>query len=597
MCTPVSAKNSKRSKPFFLPFQVKLTLYITSLLIVCLTLTTLIFYMGFRKYLDKSLVERLETVTKELETITEIQVRSIVQILNSVGASYQRASDLENSLLAQQKVNPLFKTVFVLDDKGKVRLFLPYQSDIIGSDLASRSFFFVPHQQKKIYISPHAEKIFQSTPSIIISVPLDMAPRDKQSLPLHGVLGVAIPRAAFFHYIDEFAAAQNFIAFIQGPENMVYSSHHPYPDEDTERMLPTLIKGAEFNVKTSFFLDSHHQKRGLAVCREPLSNWIFGLELHASDFEYYFQNMFSVLTFCLVILFCVGTLTSQFIIRRFHLSVQQISKAVKHLSAGNFDVQVDLPVTDELGIVGQHINTLAAAQHQAQQNLENAYRQLTSHELMKRDVTIAHQIQQAMVPRDFPRTPTVEIAGIYEPAREVGGDVLDYYENQDGAISILIADASGKGIPAALVMAQTKILFRLLDSNEPDIPTIMLRANTFLYQNLQKRTFVTALFGKYYPQTRQLHYCNAGHNPAFLYSRRKGAVVELAEDESFCLGAWDKFEVVERVIHLDYGDCLLLYTDGATEATNEQSEMFEEIRLKKALATYHHLLPELVREQ
>lgn len=195
-----------------------------------------------------------------------------------------------------------------------------------------------------------------------------------------------------------------------------------------------------------------------------------------------------------------------------------------------------------------------------------------------RELTLAHDIQMAMLPRNMPGRPEIEMAAALIPAREVGGDLYDFLVIGD-TLWFIVADAAGKGVSAALFMAVTRTLFRAVAHGEASVSSVVARMNAELARDNERQFFVTALVGRVALGSGELTYCNAGH-PPMLHARRRGAAEALvAGGGGIALGIVEDAAYREARVTLDAGDVLLLFTDGVTEAINGAGELFSDARL------------------
>ncbi|CAN5840428.1 SpoIIE family protein phosphatase [soil metagenome] len=207
---------------------------------------------------------------------------------------------------------------------------------------------------------------------------------------------------------------------------------------------------------------------------------------------------------------------------------------------------------------------------------EAAARRVQDHEL-----ALAHEIQMAMLPRQFAERPELEMAGRLIPARAVGGDLYDYLLIGD-TLWFIVADAAGKGVSAALFMAVTRTLFRAIAQSESSVAAVVGRMNEELARDNERQFFVTALVGRLELPTGDLTCVNAGHLPP-LRANAAGTVdaVEAAR-AGIALGILEDAVYDEGRVKLAAGDVLLLFTDGVTEAINASGEMFSDARLHEA---------------
>ena len=211
-------------------------------------------------------------------------------------------------------------------------------------------------------------------------------------------------------------------------------------------------------------------------------------------------------------------------------------------------------------------------------------------ESIKNDLAIAGEIQQTILPRSFPPFPELtEVVDIYAsmtPAKDVGGDFYDLFQIDDERIGLVIADVSGKGVPASLFMAVSRTLLRATALRGVSSAECLTYANKLLCKESLDSMFVTVFYGIYHYKTGMMDYTNAGHNPPYLL--RGGRTVEcLPVASNFVVGVFDDIEFESNTLTFGIGDTLLLYTDGVTEAFNDKREQFSESNLQDILASMH----------
>lgn len=206
-------------------------------------------------------------------------------------------------------------------------------------------------------------------------------------------------------------------------------------------------------------------------------------------------------------------------------------------------------------------------------------------ERMAVELSLAATIQTNMLPSTFPPYPNRRDFDIYasmNAAKEVGGDFYDFYLLDDDRLAFLVADVSGKGIPAALFMMRAKMTIKALAESGAEVHDILTKANEKLCEKNEAGMFVTAWLGIVDMKTGTLSYANAGHNPPLL-KHQQGTFEYLQARPNFILAGMEGVSYRKNEIHLLPGDELFLYTDGVTEATNQSQELFGESRLQEAL--------------
>lgn len=199
------------------------------------------------------------------------------------------------------------------------------------------------------------------------------------------------------------------------------------------------------------------------------------------------------------------------------------------------------------------------------------------------ELQIAAEIQKNFLPEHIPRTEGFDIAAKSIPAKEVGGDFFDVIPLEVMPISssrtgIMIADVSGKGVPAALFMALSRIVVRVTAMWFKKPAEVISFANPIIAENSKTGMFVTLFYGVIDKETHTLTYVNAGHNPPLVLRKKTGKIEEL-ELTGMAVGAMEDAEYTEAEVPLTPGDVMVLYTDGITEAVNDREEMFDLPRL------------------
>ncbi len=207
-------------------------------------------------------------------------------------------------------------------------------------------------------------------------------------------------------------------------------------------------------------------------------------------------------------------------------------------------------------------------------------------ERLEEEMRLARTIQKRLLPTEMPEIPGYELASLSLPSRHVAGDYFDVLPLTGGKLLLVIADVSGKGAPAALLMANLQAGLRLLrqelDPANPDLASATKRLNRVVCENTDAASFITFFWGALDPETGIFRYVNSGHNPPRLV-RNEGDQLELLEAGGLILGVLPDAPYEEGEIRMDPGDALLLYTDGVTEARNAADEEFDEERLDLAL--------------
>ena len=202
---------------------------------------------------------------------------------------------------------------------------------------------------------------------------------------------------------------------------------------------------------------------------------------------------------------------------------------------------------------------------------------------MEGELHIARTIQMAMLPSAFPPFMDrldLNIYGLLNPAKEIGGDLYDFYVRRE-KLFFCVGDVSGKGVPAALVMAQTRSLFRNITSREEEPDAIVGRMNKALADNNPQNMFLTLFLGVLDLQTGRMTYCNAGHNAPVIMQNGQWRMIDTVAN--LPLGIEPEFVFRSQETEMHYNDMLFLYTDGLTEAENRNHEQYGEKRMMQTI--------------
>jgi len=216
-------------------------------------------------------------------------------------------------------------------------------------------------------------------------------------------------------------------------------------------------------------------------------------------------------------------------------------------------------------------------------------------ERMEEELQIARSIQQKLFPDNVPDIPTLQIAARNVPSYQVGGDYYDLIRHKNGNLTMAIADVTGKGVPASLLMANLQSVLHILQPFDISLVDATGQINALIYQNTPSDKFISFFWGFYDHEKKILTYVNAGHNPPVLM--REGSEPEWLSEGGVLLGAMPTMlPYSEGKVTLQKGDLLVMYTDGVTEAMNKEEEEFGESRMISALAKFREHEPDRILE-
>ena len=256
-------------------------------------------------------------------------------------------------------------------------------------------------------------------------------------------------------------------------------------------------------------------------------------------------------------------------------NLDTLSAGVRRIADGDYSARVPVRSKDEIGRLAVAFNKMAA-------DVEEHQRAAVSQERIRRELELGRQIQHDMLPQGPLMLGLTEIKGVSVPAREVGGDFFNYFQLRDGRIALLVGDVSGKGVGAALLMANLQAALRTRLALGQDLASLAEELDVDIDRTTPGPVYATLFVGILDPAARRLRCVNAGHNPQYVL--RTDGRLERMESTGRPIGLLSGGGYTEQVFDLAAGDVLFFYTDGCVEAENAAGDMFGWERLEQALA-------------
>ena len=263
---------------------------------------------------------------------------------------------------------------------------------------------------------------------------------------------------------------------------------------------------------------------------------------------------------------------------------KKLSTWVKDIGHGNVKDEIDFDAGDEVGEIAKAFSDITDKFRKSQKNL-------AEQERIQKEMQLAQDIQQTLLPSETPDIEGYQVASFYESAKEVGGDYFDFINVDTDTLGIVVADVSGKGVPGSLIMTMIRTALRTEARSIKSASEVLARVNEFVCNDMKKGMFVTLYYIIIDSKKRRINYASAGHNPMILYRQSTNKTyylnprgfpvgISLPDPELF------KKSIESDTIQLAEDDILLLYTDGITEAMNSRREMFGEERLQEVFRKY-----------
>ncbi len=294
-------------------------------------------------------------------------------------------------------------------------------------------------------------------------------------------------------------------------------------------------------------------------------------------------------TLILVGVFIAGTLLITLLVSIFVKPIQALTDGVRAIGEGalNEDIRIDGP--EEIGEIARAFNEITHKFREAQENV-------VEQERLQKEMQVAQEIQHSLLPRRVPTISGYDIGSLYRAAKEVGGDYYDFVHVDEDTVGVVVADVSGKGVPGSLVMTMIRTALRMEARGNHSAAEVMARMNDFVTEDMKKGMFVTIFYVILDSKNRIISYSSAGHNPMILYRAESDETfflnprgfpvgISLPDDSLF------RRSIDVEKIKLKKDDMLVIYTDGVTEAMNEERDQYGEDRLLNLIKKHGRLTP------
>jgi sigma-B regulation protein RsbU (phosphoserine phosphatase) len=317
----------------------------------------------------------------------------------------------------------------------------------------------------------------------------------------------------------------------------------------------------------------------------PSSNWTLAVLFPKSEMYKALHNISITLIILIVIGLVLLTIIIERIVSKQLRPLSCFARSAHQIADGNFDTALpDIKTEDEMRELHLSFETMQTDLKKYIRNLKDT---TSAKEKIESELRIAREIQMGMIPKifpPFPDIPEIDLFAMLEPAKEVGGDLYDFFLIDDTHLCYAIGDVSGKGVPASLFMAVTRTLLRSIAPNKRSTKTIVEALNSSLAMGNESSMFVTFFIGIINVETGEMSYTNAGHNPpVIMHENGKVEFFEITKD--IPLGLFGDFKYTEKNTVLGINDKLFLYTDGITEAENWNEELYSDQRLLDCLSS------------
>ena len=466
-------------------------------------------------------------------------------------------------------------------------------------DYFSREWYRIPKMLgKPVWSEPYYDKGGGDTLMCTYSVPFYREIKGKRTFA--GVITMDISLHKFKQILKAAKVYQTGFSFLvsQGGKFITYPQeeyinsdvrtiYKKHGDPQALKTIDKMLKGERMLAEIGNFEQKHVPSR-IYFSPVPQTGWIFALTFPTQELYSGLYAFFKKLALIFSLSMVAMIILSVLITRKFTKPIGKLVNAVRSIGQGDFDTNI--PVYRSNDEIAQLSNAFSVMKEELIHYINNLRKTTIEKEKIDSELSIAHDIQMGMLPKNFPEREDVELYASLDPARAVGGDLYDFYFLDEDHLFIAIGDVSGKGVPASLFMATTRTFFRSRISIGIPIQQTVEEINREICKENPNQMFVTLIVGIIDLRSGSITYCNAGHNPPLLI-HTSGDTSCLQDIHGIPLGIFDNVEYSSSTVRFSEGDLLFLYTDGVTEAIRKDDAFYGEERMVEFIRNNHSLSP------
>lgn len=593
-------------------FATKLSIYVLSFTLVVFICIMMLFYNYSRKQITEDAIDHAHGLLQNTATqisgelqIVEATLKQSVWIVEKNLSTPDSLSDILTAIVRNNSLIVGSGIAFIPEYyKEKGKYFMPYAFSInegeeevinflkLGGadyDYPCMDWYLIPKLLKKSYWSePYYDTGGGNTIMSTYSLPLC-----NQQGEVYAIFTANISLSRFTDMVNElkpYQSSYTFLlsrngSFLTHPDrekimnetifSVALSNNDNKEEEIGHNMLDGLTGTVQFDSakQSSYALYTAIPNCGWSICTVCPGEVI----LHSLD-----RTSHRIIYVFLIGMLVLLPLIYQ-IIYRLVRPLKKFSESARSIATGRFDVEI--PEVHSKDEIKDLHDSLVYMQHSLSGYVSELRTTTASKERIESELSIAREIQMGMIPKIFPPYPErddVDLHAILHPAKEVGGDLYDFFIDGD-RLYFVIGDVSGKGVPASLFMAIARSLFRTLAQQVTSPAEIMTKMNHSIAENNEANMFITLIIGILDLKTGSLRFCNAGHNPPVIIGVDGKSTLLQSKIQLF-VGILEDMEYTDEEIILEKGSRLFLYTDGVTEAENTSKELYGEDRLLSTLA-------------
>lgn len=518
------------------------------------------------------------------------------EILQKNNMIYGLGISLEPSLMDKKYFAPYVCRCY--DKNGKEAKNFKYTN--IDYDYLNRDWYEIPKITGKPYWS---EPYFGETGNVLMttySVPF-YAYTNKNTKIFKGVVAIDVDLRLLTKKFSDIKILQSGYAFLLTRNGWMLTN--PDTSKVMNESLFSLAEEEHYPLYREIGRDLMHGKSGFRELNvnDESKRWIYYTNLPRNGWSvavvYPDSEMFvdmKQMNYILILLIFVGlvlltVLTIQ-IVKQMATPITLFADSARKIAEGNF--KVELPEVRNTDEILDLYDAFSQMQSQLSEYIINLKQTTAAKQSIESQLKIASLIQKGMIPKGYPVFPKYNefnIDGLMKPAKEVGGDLYNFFMIDETHLCFVIGDVSDKSVPASLFMAMTNTLIKALALSGISPAEILAKANRELCRDNDQSMFVTLVLGVLDIKTGAVVYANAGHNPFLFGQPEKNETGYKKENSGIALGVFEEADYINESFTLNDNDFIFLYTDGITEAMNKNNEKFGEKRLLSFLSSSAHL--------
>jgi len=383
-------------------------------------------------------------------------------------------------------------------------------------------------------------------------------------------------------HLTELSPTKNSFVLLCVPQfDYIISGFNEHIQDFSLKNLPWDIYADSFNLNNKKYISFNHYMD---------NGWYLSIQIPEKEIFEDVERRNNRYLMIIILTSAFMLLSAFLIISKFiNEPVRKLTDEVSRIALGNLDFLINVSSKDEIGLLAQTFNKMTG---ELKKSIEENAREREEKKRINTELGVAHEIQTSMLPSVFPAFPDrmeFDLHALMVPARDIGGDFYDFFFIDNDNLAVVIADVSGKGVPAALYMVVAKTLIKNSCINK-DPNEVFELVNKKLCDGNDASMFVTAFMGFLNIPSGRFTYVNAGHNPP-LFKKYKESYKFIKNDPCIFLGFMEDAQYKQEELILKQGDVLYLYTDGITEAMNINRELYSEERLLQTLNKFDSYSP------